>query len=158
MKDSAIIEEAIRLVQDGVKVTFPVKGRSMFPFIVGDRDSLILQKPHDLRVGHIILAFTSGADGMNAAARTNSYVIHRIVKISGRQVTLMGDGNLVAREFCSLSDVKALATHVVRCDQQAAKFLYSPVRSAASKLWTILRPFRKWLLLFCRILYKVHIL
>jgi hypothetical protein len=47
--DSAIIAEAIRLVSDGVSVTFPVNGRSMLPFIVGGRDSVVLEKPTDLR-------------------------------------------------------------------------------------------------------------
>ena len=35
MTDYDIIEEAIRLVREGVNVTLPVKGRSMLPFIIG---------------------------------------------------------------------------------------------------------------------------
>ena len=31
MTDELIIQEAVRLLQDGVSVTFPVKGRSMLP-------------------------------------------------------------------------------------------------------------------------------
>ena len=38
MTDDVIIKEAVRLVQDGVSVTFPVKGRSMLPFIFGGRE------------------------------------------------------------------------------------------------------------------------
>ena len=34
MTDEVIIKEAVRLVADGVSVTFPVKGRSMLPFII----------------------------------------------------------------------------------------------------------------------------
>ena len=45
MSDDEIIEEAIRLVEDGVSVTLPVDGRSMLPFIIGGRESVILQKP-----------------------------------------------------------------------------------------------------------------
>ena len=33
--DESIMQEAIRLVGEGVSVTFPVNGRSMLPFIVG---------------------------------------------------------------------------------------------------------------------------
>ena len=45
MTDNEIIEEAIRLAREGVRVTFPVKGRSMLPFIIGDKDSVILRGP-----------------------------------------------------------------------------------------------------------------
>jgi len=45
MTDNDIIEEAIRLAREGVRVTFPVKGRSMLPFIIGDKEkSEMLQK------------------------------------------------------------------------------------------------------------------
>ena len=53
MTDDVIIKEAVRLVQDGVSVTFPVKGRSMLPFIFGGRDSVILQKPKKIGRAHV---------------------------------------------------------------------------------------------------------
>ena len=43
MTDNEIINEAIRLVEEGVSVTLPVNGRSMLPFIIGGRESVILQ-------------------------------------------------------------------------------------------------------------------
>lgn len=43
MNDKEIIEEAIRLAREGVRVTFPVKGQSMLPFIIGGiADRLIM--------------------------------------------------------------------------------------------------------------------
>ena len=51
MTDEIIIHEAIRLVDEGVSVTFPVKGYSMLPFIIGGRESVILQKPLTVRLG-----------------------------------------------------------------------------------------------------------
>ena len=42
MTDEQIIQEAVRLVADGVSVTFPVKGHSMIPFIIGGRESVVL--------------------------------------------------------------------------------------------------------------------
>ena len=56
MTDQIIIQEAARLVADGISVTFPVKGRSMIPFIIGGKESVILQRPDNLKVGHVILA------------------------------------------------------------------------------------------------------
>ncbi len=45
MTDNEIIEEAIRLVREGVNVTLPVKGQSMLPFIIGGKESVILHRP-----------------------------------------------------------------------------------------------------------------
>ena len=104
MNDRVIIEEACRLVSEGVCVTLPVNGQSMLPFIIGGKESVILQKPIDLQVGHVVLAWADG----------NHFVVHRITQIDGTAITLMGDGNLVGTEHCQLSDVRALATHVVR--------------------------------------------
>ena len=101
--DKLIIEEASRLAGEGVCVTLPVNGQSMLPFIIGGKESVILQKPEALEVGHVVLAWVDG----------NHYVVHRITQIDGEAVTLMGDGNLVGVEHCQLSDVRALATHVV---------------------------------------------
>ena len=38
--DQIIIQEAIRLVEEGVSVTLPVKGNSMLPFIIGGKESV----------------------------------------------------------------------------------------------------------------------
>ena len=43
--DDVIIEEAIRLTEEGICVTLPVNGNSMLPFIIGGHESVILQKP-----------------------------------------------------------------------------------------------------------------
>ena len=52
--DERILEEAIRLVDDGVSVTLPVKGQSMLPFIIGGKESVILTKPLHAQVGDIV--------------------------------------------------------------------------------------------------------
>ena len=58
--DEQILSEAIRLVGEGVQVTLPVNGRSMYPFIIGGRESVVLVKPQELRVGHVVLARVEG--------------------------------------------------------------------------------------------------
>ena len=70
MNDRVIIEEACRLVSEGVCVTLPVNGQSMLPFIIGGKESVILQKPIDLQVGHVVLAWADG----------NHFVVHRITQ------------------------------------------------------------------------------
>ena len=135
MKDSVIIEEASRLVREGVCVTLPVNGQSMLPFIIGGKESVILQKPENLKVGHVVLAWVDG----------NHYVVHRIKAIDGTAVTLTGDGNLGGLEHCKLSDVRALATHVV--DAKGRKHdLYTKWRMRGLNLWNMIFPLRRYIL------------
>ena len=137
--DHYIVEEAIRLVEEGMSVTLPVNGNSMLPFIIGGQESVILQKPDTLKVGDVVLAWTDGY----------RYVVHRIISIDGNQVTLMGDGNLVGTEHCQLGDIKAIATHVV--DAKGRRHdLYSKWRCKAAKAWWHLRPIRRYLLAIYR--------
>ena len=139
--DADILQEAIRLVNDGVSVTLPVNGQSMLPFIIGGRESVILQKPVELKVGDVVLAWVD--DGR--------YVVHRIIRISGDEVTLMGDGNLAGTEHCKLTDVKAKATHVVDAKEHQ-HYLYTPWRCRATKMWWRLRPIRRYILAIYKIL------
>lgn len=127
------------MVDDGVSVTFPVKGTSMLPFIIGGKESVILQKASKINVGDVVLAWVDGC----------RYVVHRVISIDGEQVVLMGDGNIVGVEHCSLNDVKALATHVVS-RKGRKRDLYAPWRQRASRLWWHLRPVRRYVLAIYR--------
>ena len=139
MNDNGVIEEAVRLVQKGVTVTFPVTGQSMLPFIIGGKESVILHAPGLTAVGDVVLAWVDGY----------RYVIHRIINIDGDRVTLMGDGNVRGTEHCLLKDIKARVTHVVSADNKK-RDLYSRWRVRASKLWYWLRPIRRYLLAIYR--------
>ena len=139
MNDNDIIEEAIRLVREGVNVTLPVNGNSMLPFIIGGMESVILHRPVLIDVGDVVLAWVDG----------NGYVVHRIINIDGDRVTLMGDGNVKGTEHCLLKDVKARVTHVVSADNKK-RDLYSRWRVRAARLWYWLRPIRRYLLAIYR--------
>ena len=138
MKDNEIIEEACRLVREGVNVTLPVKGRSMLPFIIGGKESVILHRPGLIDVGDVVLAWVDGC----------RYVVHRIIRIDGDNVTLMGDGNLTT-EHCTLDDIKAIATHVVDAKDKT-HYLYNRWRMLGAKVWYWLRPIRRYLLAIYR--------
>ena len=144
VNDDLILAEAIRFVGEGVSVTFPVNGRSMLPFIVGGRESVILEKFNGLKIGDVVLAWVDG----------NRYVIHRIIEMDGEKLTLMGDGNLMGVEHCSINDVKARAVAVVNARGCKRSLDLGP-RKAAAKLWMFLKPVRKWLLLPYRIKNKL---
>jgi hypothetical protein len=139
MTDELIIQEAVRLVQDGVSVTFPVKGRSMLPFIIGGRESVILQKPSSLQRGQVVLAQV-GPD---------RYVVHRIIKIEPDRITLMGDGNICGTESCTPSNVLAIATHVVD-EKGKRRTLESKGQMFKAKVWYRIRPLRRIILAVLR--------
>ena len=135
MTDNEIIEEAVRLADEGVSVTLPVNGNSMLPFIIGGRESVILQKAVAPQVGDIVLAWVEGC----------RYVVHRIIRIEGERVTLMGDGNLAGTEHCSLNDIRAIATHVVD-SKERTHYLYNKWRVRAAGIWFRMRPVRRYFL------------
>ena len=139
MKDEQIIEEAVRLVSEGVCVTLPVDGQSMLPFIIGGQESVILQQPTPPAPGDVVLAWVDGT----------RYVVHRIVGIEGDAITLMGDGNLVGTEQCSLGDIKARVSHVVDVKGRQHA-LDTRWRQVAVRLWWHLRPIRRYLLAIYR--------
>ena len=139
MNDNGVIEEAVRLVQEGVTVTFPVTGQSMLPFIIGGKESVILQQPKQPQIGDVVLALVE--DGR--------YVFHRIIRIEGDIVTLMGDGNLVGTERCTIANIKALATHVVDAKGKMHQ-IDTPWRRRAVRLWWHLRPVRRYILAIYR--------
>ena len=140
MTDNEIIEEAVRLAREGVNVTLPVNGNSMLPFIIGGKESVILHSPGGIvDVGDVVLAWVDG----------NRYVIHRIIRIDGDRITLMGDGNVGVTEHCLLGDIKARVTHVVDAKDKT-HYLYNRWRKSAAKVWYWLRPIRRYLLAIYR--------
>ena len=114
MVTDVVLEEAVRLVEEGLSVTLPVSGWSMLPFIIGGRESVILSKPDQVVRGDVVLAWIPPLKPVGNSPQTEGrFVVHRIIRIEGETVTLMGDGNLVGTECCTLSDIRARVTHVV---------------------------------------------
>lgn len=142
--DSVILSEAVRLVNEGVEVTFPVNGRSMRPFIEGGRDSVVLVKPGEVKRLDVVLARTDNG----------RHVVHRVLSVDGGRVTLMGDGNLCGRETCGMDGVLAKVTHVVRPGGKRIPLEMLRMRVAA-KLWVTLLPFRRILLKLYRVCHRI---
>ena len=140
--DAMILSEAIRLVGEGIEVTFPVNGRSMRPFIEGGRDSVVLVRPTNVKPMDVVLAKTED----------NRYVIHRVLEMAGERVTLMGDGNLQGREHAECKQIYAKVTHVVHPNGYK-RSLYTPFIQFVQKMWVSLLPLRRYLLK----LYTVYI-
>ena len=136
--NAELIHEIGKLIEEGQEVIFKPKGVSMLPFIRGGRDSVLLRKADELKVGDIALAEIS----------QGRYVLHRIEKIEDEVIVLMGDGNLVGREKCRREDVMAIAVKIIKgkrtIDCQSRKHLRNAV------IWRRLLPVRRYLLAIYR--------
>jgi len=135
ISDELILSEAVRLVNEGMAVTLLVKGRSMLPFILGGRDSVVLTRPVEIREGDVVLAQIGG----------QRYVLHRVMSVSDTRVELMGDGNISGREICRPEDVLARADEVVGPDGKHRR-LDTPKQRRRARLWRRLLPVRRWIL------------
>lgn len=128
LPDEVMLDEVARLLEAGRDVVFVPKGRSMLPFIRGEMDQVVLRKAEDVSVGDIVLAKIDGR-----------YVLHRVYAIDGKQLTLMGDGNLQGTEQGTVDDVAGKVVEIV-----TPKVRHH--RPGKAWLWRHLLPLRKYLL------------
>lgn len=82
--NNILVEQIITLLNCGQFVTIRVKGNSMFPFFLDNRDLVTLRMPEqkDLKVGRVVL-FQYG----------DTYLLHRIIDIKGNLYYIKGDNN-----------------------------------------------------------------
>ena len=105
LPNEILLEEVASLVAEGRDVELMTKGTSMLPFIVGDRDSVILRKGNadSPQPGEIVLARRS----------PGNYVLHRIISVNGGEVTLRGDGNVIGTETVNRKDILGKVVAIV---------------------------------------------
>lgn len=134
LPNEQLLGEVVTLLNEGLEVVLRVKGQSMLPFVIGDRDSVILRKVSPLKRHDIVLAHLPNGH----------YVLHRIIRIHGERLTLMGDGNLRATESCLQEEV---AGKVIRIQREAREYpIDSCLMQWKVKIWIALRPIRRYLL------------
>jgi len=139
LPNNEVIAGVISVLETNPRVVLPVKGYSMLPFIIGGVESVELVRPETVAVGDVVLAWINDS----------RYVVHRIIRIDGDRVQLMGDGNLGGEEYCRRSDVAARAEYVIGRSGRR-RYLYAPWRVRASRLWWALKPVRRWILAIYR--------
>ena len=143
IQNAIIFSEVAKLVSNGESVTIKTKGNSMLPFISGERDSVILAKTDNIKLYDIVLAIVN----------ENQYVLHRVIKIMGNKLILMGDGNLKGCEICTIENVIATAVEVIGDNREYSCRDNKYIRRA--KIWKALLPIRKYLLAIYKIIYKI---
>ena len=132
--NEVLLPEVVEMLFQGNLVTLKAKGNSMLPFIVGSRDSVMLQKNKEMRIGHIVLAEIA----------PQHFVLHRIIRIDNNRITLMGDGNLAGTETCAAENIFGRAVAIIRNGKQVD--CYSHVEQFKARIWKALLPFRRYLL------------
>lgn len=136
MKQLLVVKDLLR---QGKTVRIIVRGNSMRPHLVHDRDYVLLSKPDDVRVGDVALA----------EIVPSHFVLHRVVHIEGEHVTLRGDGNVIGTEQCTLSNICGTAIGFVRKGRTDTESAVSFRYRLYSWLWMHILPLRRYLL-------KVH--
>ena len=136
--NDVMLGEVRKMIAEGHSVTIKVKGVSMLPFIVGDRDSVRLVKPSHLKVRDIALAEID----------EGHYVLHRIKRIEPTRITLMGDGNLRGLEFCRPKDIAGKVEVIFRDGKSIDPWSAKEQRRVG--LWLALTPVRRILLAIYR--------
>lgn len=145
LPNALMLEEVEKMLADGQTVMLGATGNSMLPFIVGGRDSVLVrriprtQSPH---VGQIVLAHLPNGH----------YVLHRIIRIHGMELTLMGDGNLQETENCHFSHVLGVVTEIIRKGRHVDSS--AKAECGKAKVWRWLLPVRRYLLYIYKRLWR----
>lgn len=135
ISNNVLLPELVKMLEEGLEVTLQSKGNSMLPFIIGGRDSVILQSPpENLQIGDIVLA----------QINKKTYVIHRIIACDEKQITLMGDGNWYGKEICYPEDILGIVVKIVKNERYIDCRL--PAERKKFKIWRKLLPVRRYLL------------
>ena len=127
------------MLDTGRRVTIPVKGYSMLPFIRGEKDLVVLEKAGgDLSEGDIVLFYV----GEEPHGR---YILHRILSIDGNRVEIMGDGVIGSRERVVRERIYAKVVSILRNGKREVDPESLRERRKA-RLWRKLLPVRRYLL------------
>ena len=135
--------DVLQVLDHGKRVTIPVKGFSMLPFIRGGKDLVVLEKPGmDLKVDDIVLFHLGPREG-------GRYVMHRILSIDGDAVDIMGDGVPKNHEYVRRDQILARAVEILRGGKRPVD-PYGPGQIRLVRFWQWLRPVRRYILLIYR--------
>ena len=139
VENEVFFAHVTEMLDAGHRVTIPVKGSSMLPFIRGEKDQVVLEKAgEDLSEGDIVL-FYVGETGKGR------YILHRIQSLDGDRVDIMGDGVLSSHEKVTRDRVLAKVVTILRNGEKEVD-PYSSQERRKARLWRRLLPVRRYLL------------
>lgn len=132
ISNEILFPEVDEMLREGREVEFRPKGSSMLPFIRGDVDSVVLVRKYSVEAGDIVLARVG-----------SRYILHRVIRVEGEKITMMGDGNVRGTESCTAADVLGTVVQIVRPSGKACT-------PGKGRFWKALRPVRRYLLAIYR--------
>ena len=141
--NNEFIPEVARLIQEGHTVTIPIRGVSMRPFVEDNRDKALIARCTEPQIGDAILAKTV----------TGPYVLHRVIGKDSEGLILMGDGNVAGTERCRLEDVVGKVAEFIRKGREHGDSTDGLKWRVYSFFWVRLRPVRRYLLAFYRLIW-----
>ena len=124
----------------GRTVTIPVKGLSMLPFIVGERDLAVLEKSEVYKKDDIVLFCLGGR-----------WILHRIIgfEADGAVAVIRGDGVLSSTEHCPMGKISGKVVTILKKGKKTIN-PYSRTSKLALRVWSFLRPMRRYILYIYR--------
>lgn len=111
VENARLIGAALEAIGRGKTVVLPLKGDSMRPLLKGGRDMARLCSVEIRKLkgeSEFEAKLIQSDDVVLAEVEKGRYVLHRIIRVDGDRITLMGDGNRTP-ECCGREDVKAVA-------------------------------------------------
>ncbi len=138
VKNEEMFPEVAEMLAQGRQVTIPVKGVSMLPFIVGERDLVVLEAAHQYKKDDIVLFCIGGR-----------WILHRIIEVGPKGPVIRGDGILKNVERPLWSNIHGRAVSVLRHGKKPVN-PYSGLNIFLLRCWNLLRPVRRYLLYIYR--------
>ena len=135
--------DVLQVLDQGKRVTIPVKGFSMLPFIRGGKDLVVLEKVGEVLKADDIVLFRMGP------REGGRYVMHRILSIDGDAVDIMGDGVPETHEHVRRNQILAKAVEILRGGERTVD-PYAPGQLRLVHFWQWLRPVRRYILFVYR--------
>lgn len=142
-----LIAEIRRALESGHTATFRVRGWSMRLFLEHERDVVKVERvaPQDVCVRDVVLAEIA----------PQRYVLHRVVRRVGDQLTLRGDGNVVGTEQCTDRDVIGRVVAFYRKGRTEPDLVTGRKWRIYSRVWLALSPVRRYILALYRLKCKI---
>lgn len=139
--------QVVALLEKGQRVTIPVKGVSMLPFIRGERDLVELTAPDRDRLQRddIVLFRTHGR-----------WIMHRILRVKDGVVTIQGDGVWRGKEVVSVNQIHGKAVSILR-KGELPRDPYTKRELRLVHAWQKLGGLRRYILAVYLRLFRIHI-
>ena len=129
---SQIFEIAEESLNDGKSIKITVVGNSMYPFLRNMVDSVELYREiyDNIKLSDIVVA-----------KKGKKYVLHRVHKKNVGEFVMLGDGNFISDGPYDKEDLVCKASGIYRKDKYISCSSWYFI--VLSKLWRLLKPFRK---------------